>query len=106
MGSPLGRGVRVLSVWTVMVFLGAWPLAAADGSLADIDRLSQEIDQSLSRLKGGERKPVKDGAHGPLKCAPSGALIPEYTPLAVYKRLANLKLGSSATGECRSLPAT
>lgn len=44
-------------------------------------------------------KPVRAGAHAALKASASGVLIPEYTPLALYRRLASLKRGSSASAK-------
>lgn len=55
--------------------------------------------RGLQRAVPVPRKPVRSGAHEAVRASPSGVLIPEYTPLALYKRMANLKRGSSANGE-------
>lgn len=55
--------------------------------------------RGLQREVPVPRKPMRKGAQAPRKAIPHGDLVPEYTPLALYRRLANLKKGSNASGE-------
>ena len=55
--------------------------------------------RQLQRVVPVPRTPVRNVANAPRKASLCGAIIPEYTPLALYKRMANFKRGSSANRE-------